>query len=191
MELVTAVPTGNPFTLNETDFPLTPRPLIFFISVAVAVAKLPKVPVDGERVRVVGPGCAVMVTVAVAESLAGLVSMTDLLLMVAVLVRIDPLMRSVLVWATRVAISVLPPGMPGNENLCGFPKLLVQLPLPLVEQETKLAPTGRLSVMMASAGLAPLFVMLMVKVTLEPDSTGSGAAVIIRDKSEVAQLRPG
>src|ERR1700745_2305405 len=119
LELVMAVPTGTPFTLNETDLPLTPKPLIFFSRVAVTVEKPPNEPVDGARVRVVGPGCAVIVTVAVAESLVGLLSMTDLLLMAAVLVRIDPLIRSVLVWATRVAISVLPPGMPEKENLCG------------------------------------------------------------------------
>src|SRR5450432_153070 len=162
MELVTAVPTGTPLTLKETVLPLTPTPLIFLINVAVAVAKLPNEPAVGARVRVVGPGSAVMVTVTVAESLAGLVSITDRLLIVAVLVRVDPLIRSVLVWATRVAISVLPPAIPENENLCGLPKVLVQLPLPLVEQETKLAPAGRLSVTTTSAGLAPLLVTLMV-----------------------------
>src|SRR6185437_12155457 len=95
--LVMAVPTGTPFTVNAIDLPLTPMPLIFLSRVALIMALLPNGATVGDRARVVGPGCAVILTLTVAESLVRSGSITDRLLITAVLVSVAPLIRSVLV----------------------------------------------------------------------------------------------
>ena len=118
----------------------------------------------GETTNVVGPGCAVMEIVAVAELFAVLGSTADILAIVTGLIREAPFKRSVLVTATMVIVSEAPLAREAKVTVCGFRSgLLLQTPAPLVDvQETNVVPAGRLSETVAELAPGPLLVSVIV-----------------------------
>src|SRR5689334_10405929 len=110
--------------------------------------------------------------VVVAELFVRSGSTADLFPMLTVLLSDAPFRRLALVAATIVMVSVSPLASEANVTVCGFATGLLLQALPPVEaQETRDAPAGRLSMIVADAASGPLLATVMVYVTFEPDST--------------------
>ena len=101
-------------------------------------------------------------TLALAELFPEFGSTADLFPRATVLLSVEPFNNVALVCATSVTVCVSPLAREAKPMVCGLGSVCVQTPVPVEEQETKEAPVGRLSTMLADVASGPLFVMVTV-----------------------------